>query len=514
MRSRAHDSRCYFHLLVTGPALIAALAAALVVAVPGRAAEPPPTTQPLPPVPRPADGGTLSTLPSVHVTAFRFTGNTVFASRDLAALPDVRKYVGRDDTLEDLEDARRAITQHYVDAGYINSGAVLPDQTVGADGVVRFEVIEGRLAEIRLTPATPRRLRLTKDYITGRVELGAGPPLNINVLKDRLETFRQNPNVQRVNAELKPGLRPGEGILDVAVEETNPYQLALEFNNKRSPSVGAERFYALASDLNVSGHGDAVNVRYGITKGGLDHMRLGGFDDFAFDYTLPINRYDTTLALSYVRSDDLVIETPFSSANITSRSDSGALTLRHPFYRSPNTEFAMSASLSRRTNRTAGGANDSRFLAWLGQAQYVRRIARDSELIIRFDTQLADNPLPAIEQISIGGFDTVRGYRENRLVRDQAAVASAELRVPVLRKAERPILDAAVFVDGGYGWNFHNESNNPPQLLSSAGVGLLYNPNRHVALQVYYGVPFKHFKNSNDIQDKGVHFDLVLSAFE
>jgi hemolysin activation/secretion protein len=535
----------------------------------------------LPPVPKPPPGALSGGAVKIRVQSFRFEGNHVFSSAHLASLPDVKKYTATTQPIgiEELEQVRQAVTLEYVNHKYVNSGAVLPDQTIDDPdhAVVKIQVVEGRLTEIDLKQegfAPGHRFggkpMLTRDYVLGRIKLGEGPPLKLDRLADQLEVLRQDPNVSRVNAELRPGLKPGEAALDVTVAETNPFQLALEFNNKRSPDVGGERIYALASDTNVSGHGDAFAIRYGITKGGLEHMQLAGWDDVIIDYSLPLNRYDTSLILNYTRDDDLVLSAPFSTVNITSESESGSIGLRQPLYRTPNSQFAVSVFLARRYNITKllgepfdfspgynngrsdvtalrfgqewvtrtenqtialrstiswgidalgstitkSGDNDSRFLAWLGQAQYVRRIGQDSELLFRFDTQLADNPLPAIEQFSMGGYDTVRGYRENRLVRDDGIIGSVEWRIPIWRKSNRPILDVAPFLDGGYSWNFHNSKTAPPEFIGSGGVGLLFNPNRHLALSVYYGYPFKHFKDSNDIQDKGLHFDVILSAFE
>ena len=40
-----------------------------------------------------------------------------------------------------------------------------------------------------------------------------------------------------------------------------------------------------------------------------------------------------------------------------------------------------------------------------------------------------------MEQIAVGGMRTVRGYRENQMVRDNALISSLELRIPLLRTA-------------------------------------------------------------------------------
>ena len=70
---------------------------------------------------------------------------------------------------------------------------------------------------------------------------------------------------------------------------------------------------------------------------------------------------------------------------------------------------------------------DGRFIAWLGQLQYVYRLPSsllDSQVVGPLDGQLASDPLLSIEKFAIGGARTVRVYRENQLVRDNGVVAS------------------------------------------------------------------------------------------
>ena len=80
----------------------------------------------------------------------------------------------------------------------------------------------------------------------------------MNELKEGLQLLRQNPNVRQVNAELKPGAAPGEGVLDVRVADQQPFRVGLQADNHRPPSVGAEEISLLASDLNLTGHSDAL----------------------------------------------------------------------------------------------------------------------------------------------------------------------------------------------------------------------------------------------------------------
>lgn len=553
-----------------------------------------------------ADAGSaepLAVSPAVPVTAFRFDGNTAFTDQQLLRAPvtyeqipdggrprvlaTVAGYVGRAVTTEDLEDVRLALTRRYIDAGYINSGAVLPDQDV-ADGVVRFQIVEGRLTDVNLTGNT----RLRRSYLVSRVRHGAGRPLNILRLRNQLEVLRQNPNLTRIVAELRPGAEPGEAYLEVQVAESNPFQLGVQVSNRRSPSVGSEQVELLASHRNLTGNSDVLALRYGINTGGFDEWEFAGADDFSIDYTVPITPGDTTLSLSYTRTDSLVVEEPFDELDITSESNSAAVALRHPFYRSANAEFAMFVALSYRDNRTdllgepfsfsPGAENgqsvvvpvrfgqeftarsqldalavrstfsigtglfdatlhgdddtpDGHYFAWLGQAQYVRRVdlrprtladffspdtattynpLADGQLVLRGSAQFAANPLLATEQFAVGGIDTVRGYRENQLVRDSGVAGSLELRVPLVATASGVrVLDLVPFVDLGYAEN--REGDTGGEFLSSLGVGLVFTPNRHVNAQVYYGYALNRDVNdeTDDLQDAGIHFNVLLLAF-
>jgi hemolysin activation/secretion protein len=50
----------------------------------------------------------------------------------------------------------------------------------------------------------------------------------------------------------------------------------------------------------------------------------------------------------------------------------------------------------------------------------VRRFdTRGDQYVLRNDLQLAKDPLLPLEQFTVGGASTVRGYRENQLVKDK-----------------------------------------------------------------------------------------------
>jgi len=508
-------------------------------------------------------GRSAESAAGVRIERFIFEGNTVFDDRRLGQVVAEVSPPGRWSE-EDFDAARQALTRFYIDQGYINSGAVLPEQTV-SDGAVRFRIVEGELTSIQIDDAAGLGLR--PSYIESRIRHGAGRPLNLVHLKNQLQIMRQGPHFSRINARLEPGDAPGQSRLELDVEEADPLDVALRMNNHRPPSVGAERLNLLVSHRNLLGLGDSFYLNYGIARDLIDEPQFNGDDDIDLAYVLPITPSDTTLALSYTRTNTLLIEEPFGALDITSDSESFAVSLRQPMYRTPNTEFALELTGEHRINQTElsgqpfsfspGAENgeskvtvirfaqewvrrderhvialrsvfnfgtpwvdatdhsamepDGQYFAWQGQVQYVRRLGDTSgQAIVRLNTQIADDALLSLEQMSIGGVNTVRGYRENQLVRDNAVIVSGELRLPVIQDdSGQPIVQLAPFVDFGHGWNTHGPHSD--QHIGSAGLGVLVSLFDRLDGRLYWGVPFRDFDvTDHDLQDAGLHFSVTL----
>ena len=535
---------------------------------------PPAPGQLLPPLPPPSPREVLPGV-SVFVREIRVVGSTVFTAEDLAAV--TARYVDRRVTSEDLEALRLALTRLYIDRGYVSSGAILPDQTV-ADGVITYQIIEGRLTGIDVEGS--RWLR--ESYYRRRLARAGGPPLNIDDLQTQLQLMLEDPLVARMNASLKPGLSPGYSLLDVRVEERFPISVWLDVNNYQSPAVGAERGIVTIEHQSLTGNGDVLTLRYGRSEG-LEPL-------LDFRYALPLPPLDTIVGAQYRRNDVSVIDERFAALRIRSDSEIYSLFLRQPVYRRPGTIVALELIGERLSNettllgtpftlepgavdgrmvvtavrtaqevvhrtgnqvlaarsrfsvgidalgstihefadRTERGLPDSRFFAWLGQFQWVRRFdvfeswgVPDVQVLVRSDFQFTDDSLPTLEQVAIGGRYSVRGYRENTFVRDNAFLASLEVSIPVVRNQPwADYLQLAPFYDYGRGWNHRPLSEGAQLDISSVGIGLRWGLNVRTPvivrpqLEVYWGYPLRNVETAGgDVQDAGVHFQLLLGFF-
>ncbi len=520
----------------------------------------------LPPPPaRPDKANTLPIDTRLLVRGFHFEGNKAYSQAELAKVTE--PFTNRELGSEDVEQARRTVTLHYVQHGYINSGAVIPDQNP-ANGIITIRIVEGALTGIELHG----NKWLQDRYITSRVRRWSEPPLNMNKLQEGLQLLRQNRNVRQVNAELKPGTVPGESLLDLRVEDQQPFRLGLQIDNQRPPSVGAEEIWALASDLNLTGHNDPLELKYGIANSRGRGMDFSGADNMEASYLLPLTRYDTTIGFHGSRLNTGLVEEPFTTLDINSLTRSYGIVLRQPVYRTANQEAAVSFGFDYRQNQTSllgepfnispgsdggemvvsvfrpsqewllrgqdhvvalrstfnvgldvlgatdngiAGDPNAKFFSWLGQGQYVQRLFNtQNQLVLRASGQWSSKSLLALEQMSVGGFDSVRGYRENQLVRDRGIFCSVEFRLPVIfDKSGAGIVHLAPFFDFGGGWDEHGSPS--PTTIYSTGVGLLLAPSRHFNAQLYWGHRLRHVNTpaDKDPQDLGLHFKINIHAF-
>ena len=158
---------------------------------------------------------------------------------------------------------------------------------------------------------------------------------------------------------------------------------------------------------------------------------------------------------------------------------------------------------------------DSRFFAWRGQGQYVRRLGQNNLLVLRSDLQLATTNLVPLEQFSLGGIRSVRGYRQDALLTDNGFFTSAEVRFPVYQTPSRESsLSLVPFFDLGVGWNDDSDNNPEDNTLIGLGLGLQWQTGDTFNARLDYGIPLLDVEdNDNTLQEDGIYFSVNYSPF-
>ncbi len=504
----------------------------------------------LPPV---ASQKTDTVASSTTVRHITFRGNRIIPAATLDAL--AAPYLNRSLVAADIEDLRQRITRHYVDLGYVNSGAAIAANAL-RDDTLTLDIIEGRVATIRLKGLG----RLHEDYIVGRLVQSDMEALNVDQLRERFQRLLDDPLFERMNARLMPGSQLGEAILDVEMARAQPYFLSIAANNYRPPAIGETAVNLSGGVRNLTGYGDLLEANLQHADGGLGRGNLS--------WQMPLNQRGTRLSLQLDYGSSSVIEEPMRVLDIKSTLDSKDLGLSQTLHETLRERFTLGVNRLWRENRTellgipfsfvpgepdgitrarswrfwqeythrteqdalalrstfswvrnnlqdvpglpgVSGQPAHGYRTWLGQVQYTRQIhSGGTQLVARGTLQTSSHHLLALDQLAIGGAATVRGYRENLMLRDTGMVLNVEVDHPLVHNPGVGLnLSVIPFYDIGRGRN-RSETG---ESVSSVGVALRNRwQGTFVDLAIAHRLSYPDSVDAlhGSLQDKAVHLQV------
>ncbi len=493
--------------------------------------------------------------PRLELKGVIFEGNHVFSSDELTLI--AQDFIGQSITMADLEELRYRLTRYYTDKGYSNSGAMIKPGQIVKDGQVTFLIHEGVLEKVIVSGTE----RLSPEYVAQRIWPDEQTIFNTHELQENFQMMLNDPMIERIDGRLIPGVEPGSALLELDVERAKPYSLRAIVDNTNSPSTGSEHARLIGTIYNLTSLGDRLD---------LESQYSRGVTEWAVNFSLPINRYDTRLSVRYDTTESRVVKGPLSGLDIENKYDTFELGLSHPLWKDLYGHLLLGATLSLRENQSfllgeafpfspsdddkgtssvsvlrlwqdyqqrttnsvlalrstlsigldafgatdhSGQLPDGQFVAWLGQVQYAQKVIQDAQFVVRADLQLSNDRLLSLEQFSLGGMDTIRGYRENTLVRDQAFMASLEFRYPVLKNIPYGHFEMVPFIDFGRAWNYSDYKEKDD--LIGAGIGLTWQLKDRLDAALYIAHDIKNASDYPDhnLQDDGIHFRVNFKLF-
>ncbi|MDG3495864.1 ShlB/FhaC/HecB family hemolysin secretion/activation protein [Pseudanabaena catenata USMAC16] len=518
------------------------------------------------PVPQPPDLDNQNPISSegqipqnevlIPIKQIKIVGSSILTSTEIESL--TAPLQNRAITFSQLQEVADKISAIYQDRNYITSRAVLAPQDI-KDGVVIIQVREGSLERVDVKRAGNVSGRLNDEYIRDRVLQSASVPLSFAKLEDALQLLRADPLIGDIRANLTTGSQENQSILQITFSEAQSFSIRPFFDNYGNSSTGIYRVGVNLQELNSTGNGDPLLLGY---------TRSGSADVYQLNYTYPIDSRGGTIGLSFAAGQNPIVEPPFDSLNIKTDSQTYELAYRQPLMRSPREEFALGASIaiensnSYFNNRSFNfqnfkfddgqsqsrvlrltqdylsrdprgawalrstfnlglgilgatirndGSPDGRFFYWIGQVLRVEQLGADKDTLafFRLNLQLSGNQLLSLNRFSIGGAQSIRGYRQNQLSGDSGIQASAELQFPIIRDSEGiSLVKLLPFIEAGTIWN-SSGINSSPQSLLGIGMGATYQPIPKLLLRLDYGIPLVKVSNSgNNLQDSGLYFSV------
>lgn len=478
---------------------------------------------------------------SFFVEAVQIQGNTLLPENDLMEL--VAPLIGGERVLKDIERTAAVVQQAYRQAGYGGVVAFVPAQAL-ENGEVVIQVVEGKIANVRIsdnkrydeanitsslpylrTGKTPsirdidRNIQLANENPAKNLRVvfvaGAEPgeiDTDVSVTEERpvrllfgvdsagtpdTGNFRVNAGIQHANLRNLDHI----GTFQFQTSPTDTGRVQVYSAGYRIPLYryfsAVDIFYAHSSvngvattipggggALGFTGKGDVAGFRmnhYLPRLGEYDHHLILGWDWRRFDNNCSITFEGIgTIDCGAAASADVSIA-PFSLGYAGQKS-------------APGFSWGINSNLSGNT----GGSSRSRFDRARPDADkhyFVWRLFAFSNLALpagfglttRISAQYSPHALISGEQFGIGGggsamggFISVRGYREREVVGDYGTSFNLEGLGPDLARiinAQQTSLRPVAFFDVGWAGNNHHvpcNADGSSCTLASVGGGIRF----------------------------------------
>lgn len=458
--------------------------------------------------------------PRVIVKAFVFQGALLIAKEDLGSL--LQPYIGKELSFRQLQSLAFRIVAFYVERGYM-ARVVLPPQEI-ADGVVTYQIIEGKRGSLNITPQGEHidsaRVRGLIDY-----RLAGGDTMRLDKLGEALNLLNEQPGIE-ARASLTSGKGEGEIDLNVNVAEKPLLTGSLQANNHGSEGTGIYQLQGLVGLNNPTGHFDAATLlvnanrgstylradysamindaglRLGINASQMDYEVIkasmkaldphGSATTYGLTASYPLSRLDQfDLSLTGAYDQKRLIDK--TSAGETSDREVNVVTvglsgLVQPtpdnLFAGGNLTFGASMSLGDSQQNNAGAraadrttrrveGNYSKFAYNFG---YIRPLAADWNLNASLRGQFADKNLDSSEGFALGGPSGIRAYPAGEGAGDEGWLLNLNFRRNISDS-----LAATLFFDAGgvklnrdtwANWNAGNPSLDNRYQLYGIGVGV------------------------------------------
>ncbi|MGV0963541.1 MAG: ShlB/FhaC/HecB family hemolysin secretion/activation protein [Polynucleobacter sp.] len=289
-----------------------------------------------------------STPPPGQVTfvvkQFEFTGNTKIPTSDLNRL--AAGLINTPITFDDLGLLTNAITQYYRERGWLVR-AVVPKQDITA-GVVRIQLIEAKLGGISIDNRSTRvSNQRVEDWVYSHIPRSAD--LSLDQLDFALLTLNDLPDIS-VTSSLQSGLKPGDTILVLTVEDKPLFNGQVSVDNYGDANSGKVRTSVLANANGPLGIGDQLSV-YGMYSEGNSYGRLS--------YTAPVGNSGLRMGINGSTMAYRVLNQSFNSLYANGIANTGGVEASMPLIRSRPTNLVTTFNwnYSEFKNWTIAGVN-------------------------------------------------------------------------------------------------------------------------------------------------------------
>lgn len=449
--------------------------------------------------------------------------------------PDTQKrlvapYINQCLSLDRINQLVRAISEWYVQRGYITSRAFLTEQNL-SHGTLNITVLEGKLEAIHLQGASARQLNMAFPTRAGRI-------LNLRDIEQGMEQINRL-RTTPVQIEIIPSSQPGYSIVNLTSTPEFPLTLGLNMDNsgQRSTGIGqlsgslvgndllgvADRWFVSGGRSSAfSDWRDAQNFQAGVS------VPYGyGLLDYSYSWSNYHSRFNANSFDWYSNGDNIYNRLSGSWVLFRNGQIKTGLQLGLNHYVSHNwLNETLLESSSRKltslqigfnhTQKIAGGvatlnpmlsrgmpwfdaesdkgkSDDfpkAEFRKWSVSSSYQRPVTQKMWWLSSFYAQWSPDRLYGSERLTIGGENSVRGYKEQYLSGDVGGYLRNELNYSLFTLPAIGEVSTTLALDGGWLQSDKQDRYAAGTLWgSSLGLGTR---NAHVSTQLSLGIPVSY----------------------
>ncbi|MGN6279350.1 MAG: ShlB/FhaC/HecB family hemolysin secretion/activation protein [Sphingomonas sp.] len=482
---------------------------------------------------------------SIVAGAIRVDGGEDLPPQEMMAA--ISSYIGHRLSSDDVQDLLTAVSGVARAHGYLFAHSTIPAQTLDA-GILHVALDEGQVDEVRLTgdvrPSVATVLQPLKGHAPKREEV-----------ERRLMMAGDLPGV--TIGKVSYSIEDGHGVLIVPITYARVTGSAA-FDNRGLDALGPERarltanlnglfgdrdqltFQGLATPMEPhelialygryavqptsSGTEFALYGTYGEThSGGLwhDFDPRGSSDSIGVSATQPLVRSAKTSIWLMAQGDRIAVDEWWNGSLVrrdrvttVGGSINGYAPLAGGRLRAGGgvTQAILAFGATRRDNPLASrydaGSDFTVVSAW---ANWQGDLAGPFSARLATTSQLSSAPLPAVEQLTIGGPYFGRGYNWSERTGDEGLLGSAELRANLLSRNVGLLRWAQLYTFGDAGYVRNIETDFGTGDLYSAGAGARLNFAQNLNLELEAAFPINADRYDSGDKSPRLSFSLTSS---
>lgn len=449
--------------------------------------------------------------------------------------PDTQKrlvapYINQCLSLDRINQLVRAISEWYVQRGYITSRAFLTEQNL-SHGTLNITVLEGKLEAIHLQGASARQLNMAFPTRAGRI-------LNLRDIEQGMEQINRL-RTTPVQIEIIPSTQPGYSIVNLTSTPEFPLTLGLNMDNSGQRSTGIGQLSASLVGNDLLGVADRWFVSGGRSSAFSDWRDAQNFQasvsvpygygllDYSYSWSNYHSRFNANSFDWYSNGDNISNRLSGSWVLFRNGQIKTGLQVGLNHYVSHNwLNETLLQSSSRKltslqigfnhTQKIAGGvatlnpmlsrgmpwfdaesdkgkSDDfpkAEFRKWSVSSSYQRPVTQKMWWLSSFYAQWSPDRLYGSERLTIGGENSVRGYKEQYLSGDVGGYLRNELNYSLFTLPAIGEVSTTLALDGGWLQSDKQDRYAAGTLWgSSLGLGTR---NAHVSTQLSLGIPVSY----------------------